>query len=86
MQTCRRTGAARCRELLGLSRNLGLIAGASIMGAVFAFGAGTEDFAHVPPGPDAAGMRLTFLLAGTMMIAAILIVFGAWSRLDRRAV
>lgn len=57
--------------LLNLSRNVGLIAGASLMGAVFAFGAGAEDFAHVAPAAIAAGMRPTFLLAGGMMIVAI---------------
>lgn len=57
--------------LLGLSRNLGLIAGASLMGAVFAFGVGTEAFADTTAPAIAAGMRLTFLLAGAMMIVAI---------------
>lgn len=62
--------------LLSLSRNIGLIAGASAMGAVFAFGVGTDDFTHVAAGPIAMGMRLTFLLAGGMMVAAILIAFA----------
>lgn len=57
--------------LLALSRNLGLIAGASVMGAVFAFGAGTDALATAPAGAVAAGMRLTFLLAGGLMLAAI---------------
>lgn len=56
--------------LLGLSRNIGLIAGASAMGALFAFGVGTEDFTHATPTAIAAGMQLTFLLAGAMMICA----------------
>ncbi len=60
--------------LLGLSRNIGLIAGASIMGAVFAFGVGTEEFARATPLAIAAGMRLTFLLAGAMMLAAIAVI------------
>jgi MFS family permease len=62
--------------LLSLSRNIGLIAGASFMGAVFAFGVGTEDFVHAAPAAIAAGMRLTFLLAGGMMIVAIGVAFG----------
>ncbi|WP_224767636.1 MFS transporter [Paracoccus yeei] len=72
--------------LLSLSRNIGLIAGASAMGAVFAFGVGTEDFTHVSAAPIATGMRLTFLLAGALMVAAILIAFARRSsvaRLDR---
>lgn len=56
--------------LLGLSRNIGLIAGASVMGAVFAFGAGTDEFTHATPAAIAAGMRLTFILAGVMMLLA----------------
>lgn len=60
--------------LLGLSRNIGLVAGASVMGAVFALGAGTEDLAHAAPSAIAAGMRLTFLAAGGLMIAAIAVV------------
>lgn len=72
--------------LLSLSRNIGLIAGASAMGAVFAFGVGTEDFTHVSAAPIATGMRLTFLLAGAMMVAAIVIAFfrrSSVARLDR---
>lgn len=59
--------------LLSLSRNIGLIVGASVMGAVFAFGVGTEDFVHAAPAAIAAGMQLTFLLAGGLMIVAIVI-------------
>nr|WP_245396334.1 MFS transporter [Jiella sonneratiae] len=56
---------------LNLSRNIGLIAGASFMGAVFAFGVGTEEFTNALPTDIAAGMRLTFLLAGAMMLVAM---------------
>lgn len=62
--------------LLSLSRNIGLITGASAMGAVFSFGVGTEEFAHATASAIAVGMRLTFLLAGGMMISAIAIAFG----------
>jgi MFS family permease len=61
--------------LLGLSRNIGLIAGASAMGAVFAFGAGTEEFARATASAIAMGMRLTFLLAGGLMLAAMAVAF-----------
>lgn len=61
---------------LNLSRNIGLIAGASLMGAVFAFGAGTEDIAGATAQEIAAGMRLTFLAAGGMMLVAIAASFG----------
>ncbi|WP_018390727.1 MFS transporter [Ancylobacter sp. FA202] len=57
--------------LLNLSRNIGLILGASLLGGVFAFGAGTEDLLHAKPAAIAAGMQLTFLLAGGLMIVAL---------------
>lgn len=59
--------------LLGLSRNLGLIVGASAMGAVFAAAVGTDAFALAPASAIAAGMRQTFLLAGMLMLAALAI-------------
>lgn len=61
---------------LNLSRNIGLIAGASLMGAVFAFGAGTETIVGATAQEIAAGMRLTFLAAGGMMLVAIAASFG----------
>ncbi|KHS86428.1 MFS transporter [Pectobacterium carotovorum] len=57
--------------LLNLSRNIGLIAGASIMGQVFALGVGTEDFTHAAPASLTNGMQLTFFLAGAMVLVAI---------------
>ncbi|HEY8336869.1 MAG TPA: MFS transporter, partial [Tardiphaga sp.] len=60
-----------------LSRNIGLIAGASVMGAVFAFGVGMEEFARATPLAIASGMRLTFLLAAAMMLAAIAVACGS---------
>ena len=62
--------------LLGLSRNIGLIAGASAMGIVFALGVGTEDFTNATTAAIATGMRLTFLLSCAMMVVAIAITFG----------
>ncbi|WP_338086171.1 MFS transporter [Nitratireductor indicus] len=62
--------------LLGLSRNIGLIAGASIMGAIFAFGVGTEDFAHADASSITSGMRLTFLTASALIIVAIALVLS----------
>ncbi|WP_421692909.1 MFS transporter [Aestuariivirga sp.] len=59
--------------LLNLSRNVGLIAGASAMGAVFAYGAGTQDFGHATDSALVAGMQLTFIIAGLMMILALII-------------
>lgn len=59
--------------LLNLSRNIGLIVGASGMGAVFSLGAGTSEFAQASGSAIAAGMQLTFLVAGGIMVCALLI-------------
>lgn len=59
--------------LLTLSRNLGLVAGASVMGALFAFGVGTNDFARAEPAAIAGGMRLAFLVGGGMTMFAMVV-------------
>ncbi|WP_189614063.1 MFS transporter [Pigmentiphaga litoralis] len=56
---------------LGLSRNLGLISGASLMGAIFMAGAATTDPASASPGDVAAGLRLTFLVAAALVGACL---------------
>ncbi len=61
--------------MLSLSRNLGLITGASVMGAVFAFGSATTNIMSACPEAVAAGMRLTFAFATILIIAALVIAF-----------
>jgi EmrB/QacA subfamily drug resistance transporter len=63
--------------MLNLSRNLGLITGASAMGAVFAFGSRAADITAAHPEAVAAGMRTTFAVAALLMLAALAI---AWPR------
>ncbi len=62
--------------LLSLSRNVGLIAGASAVSAIFALDVGIKDFEHATVLAIEAGMQLTFLIAGGMMIAAIVTASG----------
>jgi hypothetical protein len=70
--------------LLSLSRNVGLITGAAVMGALFAFAAMTTDITAAPPQAIAGGMQVTFAVAGLLMVVALGIV--AISRaLDKRA-
>jgi MFS family permease len=69
--------------LLNLSRNVGLIVGASVMGGVFAFGVGTADLSQASALAIAGGMRLTFMLAAGMMVLAITVAF--WPSLGRAA-
>jgi MFS family permease len=59
--------------MLNLSRNLGLITGASVMGAVFAFGSATSDVAAAPSEAIAAGMRSTFGMAAILVAAALVL-------------
>jgi hypothetical protein len=56
--------------LLGLTRNLGLITGAYVMGAVFAFAAGTSDTTTAWPEAVAAGIRITFAVAAGLIVVA----------------
>jgi EmrB/QacA subfamily drug resistance transporter len=57
--------------MLNLSRNLGLITGASVMGAVFALGSATSDITTARPEAIAAGLRITFAVAAVLVFAAI---------------
>jgi EmrB/QacA subfamily drug resistance transporter len=59
--------------MLNLSRNLGLITGASVMGAVFSVASATTDIAKASPDAVATGMRITFAVAGALTIVALAI-------------
>ncbi|SON54689.1 Spectinomycin tetracycline efflux pump [Hartmannibacter diazotrophicus] len=59
--------------LLSLSRNLGLMTGASVMGAVFAFGVGSGDMASAPANAIAAGMQTTFMVAAALVVVGMAI-------------
>jgi len=64
--------------MLNLSRNLGLITGASVMGAVFALASGTTDITTARPAAVAAGMQITFAVAAGLIVVAL--VTALWSR------
>lgn len=57
--------------MLNLSRNLGLITGASVMGAVFTLAAGGTEINLALPEAVATGMRFTFAVALVLIVAAI---------------
>jgi EmrB/QacA subfamily drug resistance transporter len=63
--------------MLNLSRNLGLITGASVMGAVFALASTTADVTTASPEAIAAGMRVTFAVAGALIVLALAIAAGS---------
>ncbi|WP_448107415.1 MFS transporter [Pseudomonas azerbaijanoccidentalis] len=63
--------------LLNLSRNLGLITGASVLGAVFAMASATVDLSTAHPDAIASGMRMTFTVALGLIGIACLIAVGS---------
>jgi MFS family permease len=63
--------------MLNLSRNLGLVTGASVMGAVFALASATSDITTARPDAVATGMRITFAVAATLIVAALAIAVGS---------
>jgi MFS family permease len=70
--------------MLNLSRNLGLITGASVMGAVFALGSAATHMTTARPEAVAAGMRITFAVAAVLIFAALAIA-AASHALARRS-
>lgn len=69
--------------MLNLSRNLGLITGASVMGAVFAFGSASNDIATASPEAVANGMQITFAVASALLVVALSIAIGVNRRIFR---
>lgn len=59
--------------LLNLSRNLGLITGAAVMGALFAFGASMGSAANTPAGAAQSGLHLTFAVATVLVVLALVV-------------
>ena len=57
--------------LLSLSRNIGLVLGASAMGAIFAASVGTSEIKAASPTSIAGGLQLTFGLCSALMAVAI---------------
>ena len=66
--------------MLSLSRNLGLITGASLMGAVFALASMTADITTAGPEAVATGMQVTFALAAALIVVALGIAAGIYRR------
>jgi EmrB/QacA subfamily drug resistance transporter len=66
--------------LLNLARNLGLVTGASAMGAVFASASTTADIASAPPEAAASGMHTTFAVAAVLIAAALGIAIASRRR------
>lgn len=69
--------------MLGLSRNLGLVTGASAMGAVFAWGTGLADIMKAQPVAVAAGAHASFATAAILIGVGLIIALRVAPR--RRA-
>ncbi len=63
--------------MLNLSRNLGRITGASVMGAVFALASATSNIITARPEAVATGMRITFAVATILIAVALLIAVAS---------
>ncbi|MEP7173580.1 MAG: MFS transporter [Aestuariivirga sp.] len=63
--------------LLNLSRNLGLITGASVMGAVFALASAAPDITTASPDAVTTGMQITFAVAGALIVMALAIAIAS---------
>jgi hypothetical protein len=63
--------------MLNLSRNLGLITGASVMGAVFALASGTSGAPITDSESVATGMRTTFGVALGLIVIAMSLAWGS---------
>ncbi|MDR7307524.1 MFS transporter [Rhodoferax saidenbachensis] len=66
--------------MLNLSRNLGLVTGASLMGAVFAWAVSTADVGTAPPADVATGLQITFAVAAALVVAALALALRGGAR------
>lgn len=77
MSTAGEGQAGVVSALLNLSRNLGLVTGASLLGTVFAMAAQTHEILAAKPEAVDAGMRMTFAVAAVWVGVALAI--ARWS-------
>lgn len=66
--------------LLNLSRNLGLVTGASLMGAVFAAASSAADVTAAAPEAVATGTRLTYAVATALITTALTLAVATTTR------
>lgn len=71
---------------VSLARNIGLITGASAMGAVFAYASAATDITTAPPEAVAAGMRATFAVAALLIVVALAVATASRALTSRAAV
>lgn len=71
--------------MLNLSRNLGRITGAAVMGAVFAVASETVDLTPARVDAVAKGMRTTFAVAAMLVVIALAVAVGSLAFASRRS-
>ena len=71
--------------MLSLSRNLGLITGTAVMGAIFTLGSGTSDIITARPEAIATGMQITFAVGALLIVATLAIAIAGMARSRRDA-
>ncbi|MET9612304.1 MFS transporter [Kitasatospora indigofera] len=69
--------------MLNLSRNLGLVTGASVLGAVFALASASADVTTARPDAVATGMRTTFAVAAALIVVALVVALAGRRRARR---
>jgi EmrB/QacA subfamily drug resistance transporter len=69
--------------MLNLSRNLGLITGTSVLGAVFALASATADITTAHPAAVSTGMRITFAVAAMLIVVALAIAVASRASVAR---
>jgi hypothetical protein len=69
--------------MLTLSRNLGLVTGASVMGSVFALGSAAAGVMAARPQAVAAGLRAAFAVAAFLILTALAIACASQAALRR---
>lgn len=62
--------------MLNLSRNLGLLTGTCVMGAVFALASATADVTTARPEAVASGVRITFAVGALLIVVALMAAAG----------
>ncbi len=69
--------------ILNLSRNLGLITGASLMGVIFMKAVGTSNLTCASEDSILFGMKITYLFASTLLLCAVFLALFKTSKTEK---
>jgi len=71
--------------LLGLSRNLGLVTGASVIAALFAAASGAPEIGGASPEALTTALRTTFVATAALLAVAVAVAFSVGRATERRS-